>query len=484
MHSSLVSFNIIGNPVLADYVDDLFTVKNSVLGIDPLVLSEGEKEFLVSDKGEWIVMDGTLLDNETASYDEDLSVLVKFLRKTWGRKIIFVSNRPSAYCFSENVLSRIRGSPSFASEEASADLIERLSCYTVTMPFECISAGRNQYDYIDEIKQYVRSALEVIVEKYDRPALDRLSARCSATIQKRLARAAEDLESKRKSYLEAVNEGKMDAACSLCADLVSLGDPWAAAVSEKTYLDASKQCRDPSVKEGWIRKFSSGNLSWADCVLFDILYKKNTPEADAEMIELISGPAKIGDSGALGRLGRAYRDGRGVEKDLDKAACCLRKAYKVSKTWVNDLFDVLWKIGTPEASKEMFEAANECAVGNNSGAMGRLGRAYREGRGVEKDLDKSAYYLRKAYRIKQVWGYELFDVLWEMNTVKSDEEMVSIVKNPASKGDVQSMVRMARAYRDGRGVGKDVRKAVSLLEKAVVSRPVLKKELDSTRKLL
>ena len=106
-----------------------------------------------------------------------------------------------------------------------------------------------------------------------------------------------------------------------------------------------------------------------------------------------------GDEGFefMGHLGRAYRDGRGVPRDLDKAAEWMRKAADKNVGWAkNELFDILWKINTPESHKEMISVAKVFAEAGDGGAMGRLGRAYRDGRGVEQDLDKAAEWMRKA----------------------------------------------------------------------------------------
>ena len=71
-----------------------------------------------------------------------------------------------------------------------------------------------------------------------------------------------------------------------------------------------------------------------------------------------------------------------------------------------------------------------------------------------------------------------------MGTPEAYDKMVSLVKGPAADGDLGSMVRMARAYREGRGVPKDVKEAVSILEKVVAEKPAFRKELENTRKLV
>ena len=146
-----------------------------------------------------------------------------------------------------------------------------------------------------------------------------------------------------------------------------------------------------------MRKAADKNVGWAKNELFDILWRINTPEALEEMISVATANAEAGEGGAMGRLGRAYRDGKGVKRDLDKAAEWMRKAADKNVGWAkNELFDILWRIDTPESMEEMISVATEFAEKGDGNAMGRLGRAYREGKGVPQDFDTAAEWMRKA----------------------------------------------------------------------------------------
>ena len=84
------------------------------------------------------------------------------------------------------------------------------------------------------------------------------------------------------------------------------------------------------------------------------------------------------------RLGRAYRDGKGVEQDLAKAAEWLRRAAGQNVGWAShELFDVLWKIGTPEAYAEAIAVIQPLADKGDGNAIKRLSKAYAEGHGVK-----------------------------------------------------------------------------------------------------
>jgi len=165
----------------------------------------------------------------------------------------------------------------------------------------------------------------------------------------------------------------------------------------KKYKEGTKGIQNLGLSKYWIKKAVDQGVKRAENDLFDILWVIGTQESYSEMIQVATTFANAGDGGAMGRLGRAYRDGKGVEKDLNKAAEWMGKAVDKNVTWMrNELFDVLLKIDTPESRKEMISVISAHVESGDGGAMLRLGRAYRDGKGVEKDLNKAAEWMGKA----------------------------------------------------------------------------------------
>ena len=181
----------------------------------------------------------------------------------------------------------------------------------------------------------------------------------------------------------------------------------------RAYRDGRGVPKNLGIAADWMRKAADQNLGWAKNELFDILWRMGTPESYKEMISVATAFAEAGDSGAMGRVGRMYRDGKGVGKDLNKAAEWMRKAADKNVGWAkNELFDILWKIDTPEALEEMLSVATEFAEKGDGAAMGRLGRAYRHGKGVPQDLNIAAEWMRKAADKNVGWAKnELFDLM-------------------------------------------------------------------------
>lgn len=66
-----------------------------------------------------------------------------------------------------------------------------------------------------------------------------------------------------------------------------------------------------------------------------------------------------------------------------------------------------------------------------------IGRLYRYGNGVPKDLYKAAEWIRRAVLSKAGWSRnDLFDVLWEIGTPEAYREMIDVITPPARTGDV------------------------------------------------
>ncbi len=211
-----------------------------------------------------------------------------------------------------------------------------------------------------------------------------------------------------------------------------------------------------------------------------VLWRIRTPEAYDELFQTALRYAEKGNSTAMLWCGRAYRDGKGTVQDLARASDCLREASKRMGWAKNELFDVLWKIGTPEAYEEMIGVAESHAATGDGNAIGRLGKAYREGKGVDTDLSKALEYLREASGKGVGWAKnELFDTLWMVGTHEAYEEMIQVAEDFAASGDANAMIRLGRAYRDGKGVDLDLDKAEALFKQASEKSPSAKRELKT-----
>ena len=109
----------------------------------------------------------------------------------------------------------------------------------------------------------------------------------------------------------------------------------------------------------WMRRAQEGGLKWARWELFDLLWRINTPESTKEMIEMIIPFVEEGDGQSAIRLARAYRDGRGVERDNLKALDYMRFAMSKGVNCQAELINLLWSMNTKESLTELSDMVNE-----------------------------------------------------------------------------------------------------------------------------
>ena len=153
-----------------------------------------------------------------------------------------------------------------------------------------------------------------------------------------------------------------------------------------------------------------------------------TQESITEQFDGNKQLACVGDPNAMGRIGRAYWKGKGVQKDLELAAFWMRKASEKNVKWAKyDLFDILWEINTLESLDEMITIMQSEALSGDPNAMGRIGRAYWKGKGVQKDLELAAFWMRKASEKNVKWAkYDLFSILLTIDDTSSEKELFEI----------------------------------------------------------
>ena len=167
--------------------------------------------------------------------------------------------------------------------------------------------------------------------------------------------------------------------------------------------------------------------------------------------------AKKGYFKAAYELGHAYHLGDYLEKDLQKSLYWLRFAISSQDSViVHELADVLKIFNTNETNCEMTDLLQTFAEIGDAGSMGQLGVAYKEGKGVEKDLSKAVIWLKKSAAAGIPWALgELDDLLWHMNKKDAYVQWKNVFESHAEAGTEHFCIRLAIMYRDGKGVPID-----------------------------
>ncbi|MCQ2071474.1 MAG: sel1 repeat family protein, partial [archaeon] len=186
------------------------------------------------------------------------------------------------------------------------------------------------------------------------------------------------------------------------------------------------------------------------------------------------------DFRAMALLSRMFIGGIGTEKNPTLALVWADSA-DLEHQKPTEMFDILWKIGTPETYERLLSTISPAAESGDLAAIGRLAKIYYEGKGAEKDLARAAEILRPISKAGS-WPNLMFDILWDMDSEDTYEEMFTVARNAVDKGDERAVCRLARCYRDGKGVEKDLATALSLMEKAADADRSLIPELKALKK--
>ena len=103
-----------------------------------------------------------------------------------------------------------------------------------------------------------------------------------------------------------------------------------------------------------------------------------------------------------------------------------RKAAKKNISWTNEFFDILWKRGLIDDLREAFEVSSAFSSLGDGPATGRLARAYRDGKGVDKDIEKAIEFMRIAGEKGVGWAKnELVDMLMT-DDINHNEALTSV----------------------------------------------------------
>ena len=230
-----------------------------------------------------------------------------------------------------------------------------------------------------------------------------------------------------------------------------------------------------------LRQEVADGFSTSRIKLFDTLWALEDESTYPEMIGLLKPLLDAEDMSAIARMGRACRDGKGVPQDTDEAVRWFRWAYEKDPVWLSELCDLLLKSDREDYHKLALEICLERCDRSARYAYGFLGRIYRDGKGVEKDLHAAAGWYRKAVEYGVEWApMELFDILWTFDDRRDDLDLLGLVRSSAEAGVASAMGRLGRMYHRGRGVSKDYLLARRWLRRATDKDPAWFQELYDT----
>ena len=191
-------------------------------------------------------------------------------------------------------------------------------------------------------------------------------------------------------------------------------------------------------------------------------------EEDRERAFLICKSFRNKDPHAFIWLSRMYRNGIGVEKNLDKAVSNMELAVTSGIFTVrNELIDTLLERGEPGDACKAFIIAKGFAEEGDGPAIGRLAKMYKEGIGTEQDPEEASVWIFKAAEKNIKWAKrDCVDILLTRGDDESVKKAFVYARELADEGDSGSCGRLARMYRDGTGTSKNLDAAIQWMEEA------------------
>jgi TPR repeat protein len=184
--------------------------------------------------------------------------------------------------------------------------------------------------------------------------------------------------------------------------------------------------------------------------------------------------AKAADQGHVAaqlNLGyRCYRSGRGVEKDEARAVELFAKAAEQGDARGLCNLGLCYDNGTGVEKDEAraVELYAKAAEQGEATAQRNLGVCYANGRGVAKDEARAAELYAKAAEQGDATGQSNLGVCYEngRGVEKDERRAAELYARAAEQGDARGQCNLGVCYEHGRGLEKDVAKAVELYAKA------------------
>ena len=255
--------------------------------------------------------------------------------------------------------------------------------------------------------------------------------------------------------------------------------PYAAYELGKMYRDGIGCEKDAEASEQWYRQAFAGFLeleqqSHAQYQLTRMIFNdpSSTPEQTAQALERLTKAAEAGQDCAQYALGKIYRDGQGVEKDIQKAVALFTLAATKENSFAAFALGKLYLAGDaalprdPAAALKWLTYAAELG---NQFAQYRLGKLLLKGDdGIPKDVIAAIRWLTAA--AKQENGYAEYALalvyLTGEDAPKDSVKALSLLKRSAGRGNQFAQYRLGKLLLQGEDAPKDVKAAIRWLTAA------------------
>lgn len=213
----------------------------------------------------------------------------------------------------------------------------------------------------------------------------------------------------------------------------------------------------PSRAESLLEEALEAGDDTAMAVLGEAYLKGPLPEDSGRGLALLERAARNGDANAMLVLGRAYRDGDGVGQDLDEATHWLTRAREAGSMAADE---VMVGVNRKKGAGGDINALIEAAEQGHPGAMADLGRAFREGRGVQADSRAARRWLEQAANAGHTGARA---EIGEMLLDSEPQRALSLLQAAADAGHEGARLTLGQAYLKGDIVAADAERGIGYL---------------------
>ncbi len=183
----------------------------------------------------------------------------------------------------------------------------------------------------------------------------------------------------------------------------------------KDYLHGNGVEKDREKARDWMLKAVYSGSPEAVSMLFDMSRRTAGESRKEEIVRVLETFAESGNVPAMVRLSIAYRDGYGVEKNELLSIEWMRKAAEMGyEPAASKLFDLLVSSDDPRLRSQAGKALEPYKTSTRDSTVIRKAILYRDGIGVERDLEKACEILKEAVKFKPKWAGELYRFALEL----------------------------------------------------------------------
>lgn len=216
-------------------------------------------------------------------------------------------------------------------------------------------------------------------------------------------------------------------------------NPYAPILLASTIVNVKNQSRDINIFEEWLSNFNfdagsidslaslANNQNINAMFLLGVYYYQiQSYDLSREWLEQA---ANQGHAGAMNQLAWIYREGLGVDENLDYAVTL--HSYSAEADYPR--------------------------------AMTNLAYLYSIGQGVEKDLDISAMWYKRAAELNSasaIYAVAMYNLTGTGGVQKDEQEGLSLLMKSAELGHKRAMYAMGKRYENGDGVIQDMDQAI------------------------